>query len=120
MLLAVAGIAIALPTRPSWGQASSTPASSGAPLATTPSDSIEPIALPGVTVPGLVPQGYVVPDAAVGAKIDTPLLRLPFSVGVVPRAVLDGQGATRLEDALKNISGVIPGSSAGRGASRST
>ena len=57
----------------------------------------DPIALPGVTVPGLTPQGYVVPDAVVGTKTDTPILRLPFSVEVVPRAVISDQGATQLK-----------------------
>jgi outer membrane receptor protein involved in Fe transport len=105
-LLALVVIVLALWSHPGWGQDSSAPASSGTPSA---AGSTEPIALPGVTVPGLVPQGYVVPDAAIGTKIDTPLLRLPFSVEVIPRALMNDQGATRLKDALKNVSGVIPG-----------
>jgi len=49
--------------------------------------------------------GYQAYDAAV-AKIDIPIFDLPVSIQVVPREVLDDQQVIRLEDALKNVSGV--------------
>jgi iron complex outermembrane recepter protein len=49
--------------------------------------------------------GYQAYDAAV-AKIDIPIFHLPISIQVVPREVLDDQQVIRLEDALKNVSGV--------------
>lgn len=39
-------------------------------------------------------------------KTGTPLFELPASVQVVPRAVLDGQGATSLLNAVRDVSGV--------------
>jgi iron complex outermembrane receptor protein len=52
---------------------------------------------------------YAVPNASTGTKTDTPLMETPMSVQVVPKAVLDDQQAIRLEDALKNVSGVVKG-----------
>lgn len=52
---------------------------------------------------------YSVPNASTGTKTDTPLIETPMSVQVVPKAVLDDQQAIRLEDALKNVSGVVKG-----------
>jgi iron complex outermembrane recepter protein len=49
--------------------------------------------------------GYQAYDAAV-TKIDIPIFDLPVSIQVVPREVMDDQQVIRLEDALKNVSGV--------------
>ncbi len=49
--------------------------------------------------------GYQAYNAAV-TKIDIPIFDLPISIQVVPREVLDDQQVIRLEDALKNVSGV--------------
>lgn len=53
--------------------------------------------------------GYSVLNASTGTKTDTPILEMPMSVQVVPKAILDDQQAIRLEDALKNVSGVSKG-----------
>jgi iron complex outermembrane receptor protein len=54
-------------------------------------------------------KSYNVTNASTGTKTDTPLMETPMSVQVVPKAVLDDQQAIRIEDALKNVSGVAKG-----------
>ncbi|BBA32145.1 hypothetical protein sS8_0177 [Methylocaldum marinum] len=56
---------------------------------------------------------YAVPNATTATKTDTPIMETPVSIQVVPRAVMDDQQAIRVEDAIKNVSGVIPGASDG-------
>jgi iron complex outermembrane receptor protein len=51
-------------------------------------------------------QRYYVPDAASATKTDTPLMETPAAIQVVPQAVLRDQQAWRVEDAVKNVSGV--------------
>ena len=48
-------------------------------------------------------------------KIDTSIMETPFSVQVVPRAVMDDQKSTKVKDALENVSGVRPQPSLGGG-----
>ncbi|PIG94171.1 TonB-dependent siderophore receptor [Gloeocapsopsis sp. IPPAS B-1203] len=52
--------------------------------------------------------GYKVPNASVGTRTDTPLRDIPQSIQVVPQEVLQEQRATRLGDALRNVTGVNP------------
>ncbi|MDD5035031.1 MAG: TonB-dependent receptor [Methylococcaceae bacterium] len=52
---------------------------------------------------------YTVPNASTATKTDTPILETPVWVQVVPQQVLKDQQAVRLEDALKNVSGVTTG-----------
>lgn len=56
-------------------------------------------------------EGYRVPSTGVGTRTDTPILEIPASVQVVPQAVIRDQGATSLEDVVRNVSGVIPSTS---------
>ncbi|AFY44065.1 TonB-dependent receptor [Nostoc sp. PCC 7107] len=49
---------------------------------------------------------YRVPEASVGTRTDTPLRDIPQSIQVVPRQILREQRATRLGDALRNVTGV--------------
>jgi iron complex outermembrane recepter protein len=51
---------------------------------------------------------YVVPDASVGTRTDTPILEVPQAIQVVPESVLEDQNAVTLNDALRNVSGVQP------------
>jgi iron complex outermembrane receptor protein len=44
-----------------------------------------------------------------GSKADIPLNELPQSITVVNREVMNAQGVVKLEDALKNVAGVMPG-----------
>jgi len=54
-------------------------------------------------------EDYAAPNASTGTKSDTPIMETPMSVQVVAKAVLDDQQAIRIEDALKNVSGVTKG-----------
>ncbi|MBE9170812.1 TonB-dependent receptor plug domain-containing protein [Pleurocapsales cyanobacterium LEGE 06147] len=51
---------------------------------------------------------YFVPNAITGTRTETPLLDIPQSIQVIPQEVLEDQQVIRLEDALRNISGVTP------------
>ena len=68
-----------------------------------PASSDEPIEL---VVTG-EQDGYSVPDASTATKTDTPLRDIPQSIQVVPQQVLRDQQVTRLNDALRNVPGVI-------------
>src|SRR5262249_19734446 len=54
-------------------------------------------------------QGYGVENATSAMKMNTPLLETPQAVSVVTRALMDDQGARKLDDVLKNVAGVTPG-----------
>ncbi|MDP3332512.1 MAG: TonB-dependent receptor [Methylococcaceae bacterium] len=45
-------------------------------------------------------------NASTATKTDTPIMETPVSIQVVPQAVLKDQQAYRLQDAVKNVSGV--------------
>ena len=47
------------------------------------------------------PDGYRVPDATTATRTDTPLHDIPASIKVVPRQVLQDQGALRVQDAVQ-------------------
>lgn len=49
---------------------------------------------------------YTVPNTTTATKTDTPLIETPVSIQVVPQQVLQDQQVTRLEQAVKNVSGV--------------
>jgi len=53
--------------------------------------------------------GYAVTESAAGSKMDVPLLDVPQAITIVDRELLDDQGSYKLDDALKNVAGVIPG-----------
>ncbi|HUN94397.1 MAG TPA: TonB-dependent siderophore receptor [Burkholderiaceae bacterium] len=52
-------------------------------------------------------QDYATPNASAGTKTDTPLMETPVNVQVIPQRLLTDQGATTLEQALTNVSGVV-------------
>jgi iron complex outermembrane receptor protein len=56
---------------------------------------------------------YNVPDATTGTRTDTPLRDIPQSIQVIPQEVIKDQQVNRLEDALRNVSGVSAGDSFG-------
>jgi iron complex outermembrane recepter protein len=57
--------------------------------------------------------GYRQPKARTGTKTDTPLRDIPANVQVIPRQVFEDQGGTRVDDALRNVSGINLGNSFG-------
>ncbi len=50
--------------------------------------------------------GYAAVNASTATKTDTPIMETPLSVQVVPSVVLKDQQAFRIQDAVKNVSGV--------------
>lgn len=59
--------------------------------------------------------GYVVTSTTTGTKDNTPIMQAPMSVQVVPQAVIEDQKVTRVQEALENVSGVMPNQSIGSG-----
>ena len=49
---------------------------------------------------------YVQPDATTGTRTDTPIMETPLNVQVITKQVLRDQQVNRLDQALRNISGV--------------
>jgi iron complex outermembrane receptor protein len=78
----------------------------------------DPTTLPKVSVVGNAVydakdpynEDYVLPNATSGTKTDTPIMETPLNVQVISKQVLKDQQVIRLEDALKNVSGVTFGS----------
>lgn len=54
-------------------------------------------------------EGYFVPEASTATRTDTPLRDTPQSIQVIPRQVIEDQQAVRLDEALRNLSGVVSG-----------
>ena len=52
-------------------------------------------------------QGYQVERAVSATRTDTPLRDIPQSIQVIPEQVLEDQQVIRLDDALRNVSGVV-------------
>ncbi|UFP93836.1 TonB-dependent siderophore receptor [Gloeobacter morelensis] len=52
---------------------------------------------------------YFRKNTSSATRTDTPILDIPQSVQVIPRQVLEDQQATRLGDAVRNVSGVVTG-----------
>lgn len=53
---------------------------------------------------------YFIPDATSATRTDTPILDTPQAVQTIPQRVLEDQQVTRLDQALRNVSGVTFGS----------
>ncbi len=52
---------------------------------------------------------YTVTNTTAGSKMDSSLLDVPQSITVVDHELLSDQGVYKLDDALKNVAGVMPG-----------
>jgi iron complex outermembrane recepter protein len=52
---------------------------------------------------------YAVTNTTAGSKIDSSLLDVPQSIAVVDHELLSDQGVYKLDDALRNVAGVMPG-----------
>lgn len=60
-------------------------------------------------VTGEQEEGYSVPNASTATRTDTPLRDIPQSIQVIPRQVIEEQQVIRLDEALRNVSGVTFG-----------
>ena len=56
---------------------------------------------------------YVLPNATVGTKTDTPVMETPLNVQVISKQVLKDRQVIRLADSFKNVSGVTTTNHAG-------
>ncbi|NEQ42206.1 MAG: TonB-dependent siderophore receptor [Leptolyngbya sp. SIOISBB] len=54
-----------------------------------------------------VDDDYFVPSASSATRTDTPVLDIPQAIQVVPQQVLEDQQILRVDDALRNVSGVV-------------
>lgn len=59
-----------------------------------------------IVVTGEQESGYSVPNATTGTRTDTPIRDIPQSIQVIPQQVLEDQQVIRLNEALRNVSGV--------------
>lgn len=66
-----------------------------------------------IVVTGSQETGYSVPEATTATRTDTPIRDIPQSIQVVPEQVLEDQRVIRLQDALRNVSGVFSGNNFG-------
>ncbi|HTO73256.1 MAG TPA: TonB-dependent receptor plug domain-containing protein, partial [Gemmatimonadales bacterium] len=66
-----------------------------------------PVELEGIAVTAPRSHGYQVDSASGASKIAIPILKLPQSVEVVSRAVLEDRAMTDFRDIPQNVSGVI-------------
>jgi len=72
-------------------------------------DSPAPVVeLDRVHVKGRAQALYRTDDAAVATRTDTPLTRVPQSVQVVPRQLMEDQAARQVTDLYRNIAGISP------------
>lgn len=70
-----------------------------------------------IVVTGEQEDGYSVPDASTATRTNTPIRDIPASIQVVPREVIQDQQAIRIEEVLRNVSGVaFQGNDDNRGA----
>jgi len=56
---------------------------------------------------------YAATNSSFATKTDTPIMETPLNIQVLPKAVLDDQQATKLDQAVKLVSGVTTGQGAG-------
>lgn len=77
------------------------------------SDAQKPVKVPEIVVKDVRSKDeantYVAEEASTATRTDTPLMLVPQSVGVVTRQLMDDQKAVRVEQALRNVSGVAIG-----------
>lgn len=68
-----------------------------------------------IVVTGEEGSRYLAPSASTATRTDTPLDQIPQSIQVIPQSVLEDQQVFRLNDALRNASGVVSSSLDQRG-----
>ncbi|HEY1996610.1 TonB-dependent siderophore receptor [Paraburkholderia sp.] len=106
----------AAPTSSQGAASSATPASGTSattPASTPASTSATKGTLPTIAVSGQTTQDFQAETATVGAKTPTALRDIPQTVTVINKAVLQSQGATSFQDALRNAPGITIGAAEG-------
>jgi catecholate siderophore receptor len=108
-------VALTLPAAAQAQTASSSSDTADSSQATTSQTTTrKPRTLDSVHVTGsIVGNDYDTDTSTVGAKMPTSLRDIPQTVVVVNRDLLDAQGATSLQDALRNVPGITIGGAEG-------
>lgn len=80
-------------------------------LNTPANEAVAPVTLDEVVVTAGVEeeQGYIAPTAVTATKTEARRLETPQNIQVVTRELMEDQGATTIDDALRNVAGVFPG-----------
>ena len=95
---------------PAGGSSNASPGASASAASTNGTNGT----LPTIAVSGQTDQGdFQAERSTVGAKTPTALRDIPQTVTVINRAVLQSQGATSFQDALRNAPGVTIGAAEG-------
>ncbi|MEO0491662.1 MAG: TonB-dependent receptor plug domain-containing protein, partial [Cyanobacteria bacterium J06659_2] len=68
-----------------------------------------------IVVTGEAGSRYFEPNTSTATRTDTPLRDVPQSIQVIPQAVLEDQQIIRLNDAIRNVSGVVSADRDGAG-----
>jgi iron complex outermembrane receptor protein len=86
-----------------------TPTPTDAPplVQSTPQPQVPELELGEITVSADRPDRYHPSNASSATRTDTPILDTPQAIQVVPRQVLEDQQITRIDEALRNVSGVV-------------
>jgi len=69
-------------------------------------EALDTATLPETVVTTEAPQAYAVEEASTATKTNTRLLETPQAVTVIPRALIQDQGAQKVEDIIRNSAGV--------------
>ena len=85
------------------------PASAAEPV--KPADPLAPL----VVTANKDDENYPVTNASTATRTDTPIAKTPLSIQVIPRSIIEDQGAFRLKDVYRNVSGVTPVKTEGLG-----
>jgi len=75
---------------------------------TNPNSTTSPDQVPVTPTSAGAVQGYRALTAASATKTDTPIEQIPQSIQVVPRSVIDSQGAVSVSEAVRNVSNAQP------------
>jgi catecholate siderophore receptor len=112
-LYAALAVALALPVtalaQSATGVADASSATQPAPPQGAQTQTLESVHVTG----SVINNNYDADTSSVGAKVPAALRDIPQSVVVVNRALLDAQGATSFQDALRNVPGITIGAAEG-------
>jgi len=88
-------------------------ASSDEPSSAASTEKQKPVKVPEIVVKDVKERddynNYVAPEANTATRTDTPIIQVPQSIAVVTQNVIQDQRAVRVEQALRNVSGVALG-----------
>lgn len=87
----------------------------GAPMAFAQSQEKKDVTVEQVTVSDQAEGRYRADTTTSGTKTETPLREVPRSIQVIPQQLIRDQGAVNVDDAVRNVSGLVRSSSSNYG-----